>query len=121
MMNKSKPIPVKIIDMRYSEEEDVFFIKIFHKEKEEEITLVAKSSDFGIPKGTPKEIHEQFCDMMIGKEKNLHVKIDKSGAQKDYFKKASFDQIENQHQQLDKYPYRQMIWNQYKKDIEDES
>jgi hypothetical protein len=111
------PIPVKIIEMRYSEEEKVFFMKIMHKEKNEEITLVIKSSDFGIPENVSKEIIDNFCKEMEGKEKELHVRIDDGGYVKDYFKNASEEQIDYQHDVLDKYPYREMIWNQFKKDL----
>lgn len=72
-----EPIRVLIIDMTYDKETNTFFILVKKLDNEEKQTnLAIKGTDFGITPDIPPDIIEQFCSMMKGKEKNLHIHVD---------------------------------------------
>ena len=76
----SKEVKVKILDMTYDQDNNLFQMNIEelvgdHKK----VVLAVSGADFGISKEMPIECAQQFCKEMIGKEKNLHIHRDTTG------------------------------------------
>ena len=76
----SKEVKVKILDMKYEQDNNLFQMHIEeligdHKK----VVLAVSGDDFGISKDTPSKLAQEFCELMIGKEKNLHIHRDNTG------------------------------------------
>ena len=72
-------VKVKILDLKYDQENDLFEMtikKIVGEHKT--VVLGIAGRDFGISPDVPSEIVEQFCEDMKGKTKNLHIERDYS-------------------------------------------
>jgi len=70
----SKEVKVKILDMTYDQDNNLFQMHIEelvgdHKK----VTLAISGTDFGITKEVPIDLVKTFCVEMKGKEKNLHI------------------------------------------------
>ena len=70
----NKEVKVKILDMTYDQDNNLFQMYIEelvgdHKK----VTLAVSGKDFGITKDIPLEVAQEFCEAMKGKEKNLHI------------------------------------------------
>lgn len=95
----SKEVKVKILDMEYDQDNNLFQMNIEelvgdHKK----VVLAVSGADFGISKDMPIEFAKQFCKEMIGKEKNLHIHRDNTGIDSSMAKKSS---VEAMHKTLE--------------------
>ncbi len=101
----SKEVKVKILDMTYDQDNNLFQMKIEelvgdHKE----VTLAIAGADFGISKEIPVEFAQQFCEEMIGKEKNLHIHRDNTGIDKHNIKKSPVEAMHKTLENVIGYP-----------------
>ncbi len=70
----NKDIKVKILDMTYNRDKNLFNMKIEYIDGDKDsITLVMPAEDFNVTNKMPMEVIDEFCGAMIGKEKFLHV------------------------------------------------
>ena len=60
---KKESIKIRIIDMEYDEEEKIFVMKVFNINKQEEVQLVIREKDFGIPENTPIDVINNFLNI----------------------------------------------------------
>lgn len=70
----NKEVKVRILDMTYDRDNNLFQMNIEelvgdHKK----VVLAVAGADFGISKEMPTDLAQEFCKQMIGKEKNLHI------------------------------------------------
>jgi len=100
----SKEVKVKILDMKYDKDNNLFQIKIEEMVADhKQIVLSASGNDFGINPKIPIEIINQFCEDMTGKEKNLHIqRVDSTIQNKD----VPLDSMEKAYDDTMGYP----IW-----------
>ena len=76
----SKEVKVKILDMTYDQDNNLFQMEIEETVGDhKKVVLAVSGADFGITKDIPLEIAQEFCDAMKGKEKNLHIRRDTTG------------------------------------------
>lgn len=88
----SKEVKVKILDMTYDQDNNLFQLEIEELvEDHKKVTLAVSGSDFGITKDIPLEVAQEFCDAMKGKEKNLHIHRDTTGLDSKNVKEVSVD------------------------------
>jgi len=75
----SKEVKVKILEMAYDQDNNLFQMKIEELVGDHKtVTLAVAGRDFGIHPKIPPEVIQRFCEDMIGKEKNLHIQKDTS-------------------------------------------
>ena len=103
---KKDPIKVKILDMKYDEEDHIFIMAILDIDKNKNVNLAMRAEDFSVPRGTPVNIINNFCKEMTGKEKNLFIEQDNY---KGYIDKPSYSEILSLQEEMDKYPYKELI------------
>ncbi len=103
-----KQVKVKILDMTYDKDNNLFQMEIEELVGEHlRAILAVAGEDFGIAPDVPVEIAEQFCEEMKGKEKNLHVQRDYSSlrdAVKNEDGTVSHTEIEKINKNMDSYP-----------------
>ena len=90
-------------------------MKVENIKKKEQVVLAIKGKDWGVTKDVPEDIITNFCEEMIGKEKNLFIKVDESSirdAKKDETK------INKINDDLNNYPVREIIKNLHKEENE---
>lgn len=118
MENKSiKPFQCKILDMTYNQEINVFKMKINILEKDEEITLAIKGTDWGVNRNVPQDIIDKFCRDMVGQIKNMHVEIDptdSTSVTKDDKGINKFEDITKVNDNMDNYPIAELDYERYK-------
>jgi len=115
----SKEVKVKILDMKYDEEEKIFVMRVLHIEKREEVRLVMRAKDFGISKEVPIDVINTFCEEMKNKEKNLFIETEQSKRDKDG--KLSEEKMLETDKDMSKYPLEE-VERIYKEEIQkDES
>jgi len=109
----NKPVKVKILDMEYDRDNNLFKMKVKDLEKNDMVTFAIKGTDWGIAPDVPQEIVDDFCGNMINKEKNLFIEIDSSSDHVSRNKNGGLtgeganEMIAN----LDQYPINEMINN----------
>jgi hypothetical protein len=111
MINEVK---VKVIEVRYKRENNLFQMVVNKVESKEEVVLAIKGTDWGVTSKVPPEIIEKFCEEMKGKEKNLLIEEDDSDAfvknvQRDeegHIRQVDLDKIYNN---LDSYPIDDIV------------
>jgi len=101
----SKEVKVKILDMTYEQDNNLFQMHIEelvgdHKQ----VVLAISGNDFGISKEVPIDLVEIFCKEMIGKEKNLHIERDPSIINEDMVKNAPVEAMHRALEQTIGYP-----------------
>lgn len=74
----NKPVKVKILDMEYDRDNNLFKMRVRDIQKEEEVIFAIKGTDWEIYSDIPEDVVNQFCEDMRGKEKNLFIEIDSS-------------------------------------------
>lgn len=112
----SKEVKVKILDMEYDEEEQIFIMKVLHIEKKEEVKLVMRAKDFGVSKKIPINLVLTFCENMKGKEKKLLIETEQK---KD--EKLSEERILEIDKEMNEYPLEEVMRKIYKEEQKDES
>ena len=115
----SKEVRVKILDMEYDEEEQIFIMRVLHIEKREEIRLVMRAKDFGIFEEVPIDVINTFCEEMKNKEKNLFIETEQSKIDKDGT--LSEEKILETDEDMNKYPLEEVVRKIYKEEYKDES
>ncbi len=110
----NKEVKVKILDMEYDEEEQIFIMKVLHIEKKEEIKLVMRAKDFGISEEVPIDIINNFCEEMKNKEKNLLIETEQN---KD--EKLSEERILEIDKEMNEYPLEEVMRKIYKEESDE--
>lgn len=101
----SKEVKVKILDMTYDQDNNLFQMYIEelvgdHKK----VTLAISGNDFGITKEVPIDLVKTFCADMKGKEKNLHIERDNTGIDEHAVKNAPVEAIHKSLENIIGYP-----------------
>jgi len=103
----SNEVKVKILDMEYDQENNLFQMKIEELVGEHKtVTLAISGNDFGINKEMPIELAQQFCTDMIGKEKNFHIQRDTSSI---IDKEMPFQDMNQAYDDTLKYPIGEVM------------
>ena len=114
----SKEVKVKILDMTYDQDNNLFQMKIEELVGDHKtVTLAVAGTDFGISKEVPLEIVKQFCADMIGKEKNLHIQRDTSSITD---KDMPFQDMEKAYDDTLGYPIGEVMNNLHNRSKENE-
>jgi len=105
----SKEVKVKILDMTYDHDNNLFQMHIEelvgdHKK----VVLAVSGNDFGISKEVSIDIVKTFCKEMIGKEKNLHIQRDSSMINEDMAKNAPIESMHKALEQTIGYPIEEV-------------
>ncbi len=103
---KKQPIKVKILDVQYDREENIFVMNVFNIKKQENVELVIRAEDFGVTRVVSIETINYFCEQMKGKEKNLFIEIEKNKINEN--KKISEEKILELDKELNKYPLEEV-------------
>ena len=106
----SKEVKVKILDMTYDQDNNLFQMHIEelvgdHKK----VALAVSGNDFGITKDMPIEFAQTFCKEMKGKEKNLHIERDNTGISKDSVKKMPVETLHESLENVISYPIDEVM------------
>jgi hypothetical protein len=101
----SKEVKVKILDMTYDQDNNLFQMEIEelvgdHKK----VVLAIAGADFGISKEIPLELAQEFCDAMKGTEKNLHIHKDNTGIDGGNVKKSPVEALHKTLENVIGYP-----------------
>lgn len=101
----SKEVKVKILDMTYDHDNNLFQMHIEelvgdHKK----VVLAVSGNDFGISKEVSIDIVKTFCKEMIGKEKNLHIHKDNTGIDEHNVKKSPVEALHKTLENVIGYP-----------------
>lgn len=101
----SKEVKVKILDMTYDQDNNLFQMYIEelvgdHKK----VNLAINGNDFGITKEVPIDLVKTFCKEMIGKEKNLHIQRDNTGIDSMSVKNAPVEAMHRSLENVIGYP-----------------
>jgi len=105
-------IKVKIIDIFYNRDNNLFQILFKDIENEKQTQIAIKGNDWGITPDVPEDIVNKFCDDMRGQEKNLHIETEKSSlrdAQKDEKGFVSQEEINKTFKSLENYPIDEVM------------
>ena len=107
---EKEPIKCRITNMTYDKDLNLFTMGVQDLNQKRETSLAIKGTDFGITPELPIDIIEDFCKQMIGKEKNLHIEIDKSTLQNSTQEgqKLTEEKINEMNKALDQYPIREI-------------
>lgn len=113
-MDKSKdsksPIRVKIIDMEYNKENNLFKMHVERLEDNEKASFAIKGEDFLITSDFPIEMINDFCEQMRGKEKNLFIEFEEFlFNKKDKDGNISDEVTTSLHREIDKYPIKEIL------------
>ena len=104
---------VKILETSYNSDDDLIKWKILYLDNKEEVTLAWLSSDLevalGIKGKIPKEAIPDFCEKMEGKEMFLDNRAVEKAPNTDAFKQLGSNNLQQQHDSLDKYPYNEAL------------
>jgi len=104
---------VKILETSYTIETDLIKWKIRYLDNNEEVTLAWLSSDLGVALGIkgdiPKELIPDFCEKMKGKEIYLDNIAVEEPPDIDSFKKHDPSSMQQECDNLDKYPYHEVL------------
>ena len=109
-----KEIKVKISNMTYDSDNNLFQLYIKDLEGGNEAIFGIKGTDWGITSDVPIEIISQFCKDMIGREKNLCVEVDNTsilGTERDENGKILTSEMDKLHQNLNNYPINEIMNN----------
>lgn len=123
-----KEVKVKILDMTYDRDNNLFQMHIEelvgdHKK----VVLAVAGADFGITKDMPPGLAEQFCEDMKGKEKNLHLQRDYSSLgdvrkvedeKRNSDGKIPLEEINRINSNIDNYPIDEVMNNLHSKSKE---
>ena len=105
-------VKAKILKMSHDKENNLFQLLIQDMDKNKQTGIAIKGTDWGITPDIPDDIIEQFCKDMIGKEKNLHIEVDKSSIRnikKDEEGKTPQEEIDKVSSNLDQYPIDEVV------------
>ena len=116
---KKESIKVKILDVQYDREENIFVMNVFNIKKQENVELVIRAEDFGVTRVVSIETINYFCEQMKGKEKNLFIEIEKSKINKN--EKLSEKKILELDKELNKYPFEEVTKIISREKLKDES
>jgi len=101
----SKEVKVKILDMMYDQDNNLFQMKIEEMVGDhKEVVLAIAGADFGISKDIPSQVAQEFCEAMIGKEKNLHIHKDNTGIDEHNVKKSPVEALHKTLENVIGYP-----------------
>ena len=118
----SKPIRIKILDTGYSPKTNLvkWHIRNLEVEGNNEMVLAWLGSDLhtaiGISQPIPPELIKDFCIQMRGKEINLVMMSDLEYQSAEDLKDSSESELEAVHNEIDKYPYYEVIKEIQKED-----
>lgn len=121
MHKEPELVKCKIISMGYNPENNLFKMKVKIEGIEEEVTFANRGSDWGITNSIPKEIIDNFCREMEGKEKNLHIQIDKTEytyAVRNKDGQISDDERKRINDNMDQYPIPELEYEEQKRMFE---
>ena len=114
----SKEVKIKILDMEYDQDNNLFQMKIEELVGDHKtITLAVSGNDFGISKKVSIDIVKTFCEDMIGKEKNLHIERDTSSI---IDKEMPFQDMTKAYDDTMGYPIGEVMNNLHSKSKENE-
>ena len=116
---KKQPVKVKILDIQYDREENLFIMNVLNINKQEKIDLAIRAEDFGVNRETPVETIKYFCEQMKGKEKNLNIEIENSKINKN--EKLSEKKILELDKEENKYPFKEVTKILNREQLKDES
>lgn len=113
---------VKIIDITYDKDNNLFQMKVKDTKSDFYITLAISGKDWGISSPTLLSSNlldgdiEKFCKTMIGKEKNLSIQEDQYSISSISKEKNKIEQEEKDkiYSNIDNYPIQEIINNQLK-------
>lgn len=107
---EKKSIKVEILDMKYEKEDHIFIMDVLDMDRDEKITFAMRAEDFGISRDMVLPLHSEvikkFCKEMKGKEKNLFIEEE---IYKGYSDKPSKAEVEKLQEDMDRYPYKELI------------
>lgn len=76
-------VKAKILDVDYNKNNNLFKIRFKDLDKEKEVVMAIKGTDWGVTPDIPEDIIDNFCKEMIGKKKNLHISVEKNSSLRD--------------------------------------
>lgn len=76
-------VKAKILDVDYNKNNNLFKIRFKDLDKEKEVVMAIKGTDWGVTPDIPEDIIDNFCKDMIGKKKNLHISVEKNSSLRD--------------------------------------
>ncbi|MEK0369506.1 MAG: hypothetical protein QQN62_07890 [Nitrosopumilus sp.] len=117
-MNK-KSIKVKILDIEYDKEENIFVMNVLNIKNQENVKLVIRAEDFGVTRVVPIDTINYFCEQMKGKEKNLFIEVENNKINKN--EKLSDEKILELDKEFNKYPFEEIAKIISREDLKDEN
>ena len=112
-MNKKRK--VKILDIIYEKQCNLFQLKVKEIEGQKEVVLAIKGTDWGVTPDISDEIIENFCNEMKGKEKNLLIEVDNFSISEERKVKENKDELIPQekldsiNRNIDEYPIDEIM------------
>jgi len=118
----SKEVKVKILDMTYDQDNNLFQMNIEELVGDHKTVILAISgNDFGITKEVHIDLVKTFCKEMIGKEKNLHIARDNTGIDERMVKNAPVEAMHKSLENVIGYPIDEVMNNIHSKSKETEN
>lgn len=122
----NKKVRAKILDMTYDRNNNLFKMKILDLDKNKEIILAIKGTDWGVTPDTSDDIISKFTEDMKKREKSISIKVDNlfiKNAKRNEDGKIIREEMDKINSNIDRYPINEVM-NQIHselKDKEDES
>ena len=111
--NPYQEVKAKILSMDYNRENNLFQIMFEDIEKKKQVVMAIKGTDWGITSDIPDEIITQFCNDMIGKEKNLYIETEQNSSLRDAKKDdkgvVTQDEINRVTENVDNFPVNEVM------------
>ena len=105
----AQPRKVKILDAYYNRSNNLFNLLVRDILTSKEVTLSWNGKDLNVNKKTPINIINNFCKLIIGKEKNLIIEIEETDISAKTLNNATEEQLENFNKTFDSYPWEEVL------------
>lgn len=99
---------VKILDVYYDRENNLFDLLIRDLETNKRTTLSWRGTDLGVTQDVPQEVVDKFCKQMMGQEKNLIIEEDEIKLKASNLKDATEQQLSQFDEEFNKYPLEEI-------------
>lgn len=108
----SLQVRAKIIVMTYDKDNNLFRLLLEDLDNKKQTQIAIKGTDWGVTSDVPDDVINKFCQDMKGKEKNIHIEIEKSSlrdAKKNEKGIVSQEEINKTYDNLNKYPINEVM------------
>jgi len=99
---------VKILDMSYDYDKYLFNVLVKDIKTDKKTTLCWRGIDIGVTNDTPEKIINDFCQKMIGQEKNLVIQQEEESLNVSNLKDATESQLKQFDDSFNSYPVKEI-------------